>query len=59
MKFFQNIKNSSSIVGELLSFVWKRRTWMIPLIVILLLCGIAIAVLAAVAPVAPFIYTLF
>mgnify|MGYP001205200190 CR=1 FL=1 len=58
MSFLKSIQNTFSIVGELLGFVWKRRWWMIPLILVLLLVGALIA-LASAASVFPFIYTLF
>jgi uncharacterized membrane protein YqhA len=58
MKLLQNAKNNMSTAGELLGFIWKRRWWMIPLILVLLLVGVLIA-LASVASVFPFIYTLF
>ena len=58
MKFFSNLKNSFSVAGELLGFIWKRRWWMLPLILVLLIVGGLIA-LASAASVFPFIYTLF
>lgn len=58
MSFIKSVQNTFGTVGELLGFVWKRRWWMIPLILVLLLVGVLIA-LASVASVFPFIYTLF
>lgn len=58
MSVTKTIKNTFSTVGELLGFVWKRRWWMVPLILVLLVVGALIA-LASVASVFPFIYTLF
>ncbi len=58
MAFFKSIKTNLGIVGELLGFIWTRRWWMIPLILVLLIVGVFIA-LASVASVFPFIYTLF
>jgi hypothetical protein len=47
------------IVGELLSFLWKRRLWwIIPLILMLLLLT-GVLVLAEGSAIAPFIYSLF
>jgi hypothetical protein len=46
-------------VGELLSFLWRRkRFFLIPFVVVLLLVGVLILV-GEVTGVAPFIYTLF
>jgi hypothetical protein len=48
-----------SIVGELMSFLWKAKLWwMIPLVLILLLFG-GLILLAQTSAIAPFIYTLF
>jgi hypothetical protein len=58
MKFLDNLKTRASTAGELLSFVWQRRVWMIPLILALLVVG-ALVALASAAAVFPFIYTLF
>jgi uncharacterized membrane protein YqhA len=58
MSLFKSIGNTLGIAGELLGFIWKRRWWMIPLILVLLLVGALIA-LASAASVFPFIYTLF
>ena len=47
------------IFGELLSFLWRRkRWWLIPVVVILVIFGIFIIV-GGIPGVAPFIYTLF
>jgi hypothetical protein len=47
------------IMGELLQFLWVRKLWwMTPMVVILLLLGIAI-IFAQSSAIAPFIYTLF
>jgi hypothetical protein len=47
------------ILGELLVFLWKRkRWWMIPMIVALILFALLL-VFAQGSAVAPFIYTLF
>ena len=58
MSFLKSIQNTFSIVGELLGFLWKRRWWLIPLILVLLIVGAIIAI-ASNPVVAPFIYTLF
>ena len=47
------------IVGELLSFLWKRKLWwLIPMIVVIVLFAVLLVV-AEGSAVAPFIYTLF
>ena len=46
-------------LGELLRFFWRRKLWwMIPMVLALLLVGVAILTSQGSA-VAPFIYTLF
>lgn len=47
------------IVGELFSFLWKRKLWwLIPMIVVIVLFAVLLIV-AEGSAVAPFIYTLF
>jgi hypothetical protein len=47
------------IVGEMMSFLWRRKLWwLIPLVVVLLLFGLLL-VFAQASGIAPFIYTLF
>jgi hypothetical protein len=47
------------IVGELLSFLWKRKLWwLLPMILAIVVLGLLL-VFAQASPVAPFIYTLF
>jgi len=47
------------IVGELFSFLWKRKLWwLMPMLVVIVLFALLL-VLAQASPVAPFIYTLF
>jgi len=47
------------IVGELFGFIWtKRKWWLAPIILFLLLLGVLI-VFSESSAVAPFIYTLF
>jgi len=59
MKTLRNVSGGAGIVGELLSFLWRRkRFWLIPFVVMLLLVGVLILV-GEVTGVAPFIYTLF
>lgn len=59
MKVLQKTINKLGILGELLSFLWKRKLWwLIPMIVILFLFGLLL-VFTQSSAVAPFIYTLF
>jgi hypothetical protein len=59
MKTLRNVAGGAGTVGELLSFLWRRkRFWLIPFVVMLLLVGVLILV-GEVTGVAPFIYTLF
>lgn len=59
MKTLRNVSGGAGIVGELFSFLWRRkRFWLIPFVVVLLLVGVLILV-GEVTGVAPFIYTLF
>jgi uncharacterized protein involved in exopolysaccharide biosynthesis len=46
------------LIGELFSFFWHRRWWIVPVLAALFLFG-ALIVLAQSSAVAPFIYTLF
>ena len=47
------------IVGELFSFLWKRKLWwLMPMFVVIVLFAILL-IFAQGSPVAPFIYTLF
>ena len=47
------------IVGELLSFLWRRKLWwLIPMIIVIGLFAVMLIV-AEGSAVAPFIYTLF
>ncbi len=59
MKRRERLLQRLGIVGELLSFLWKRRLWwIIPLILMLLLLT-GVLVLAEGSAIAPFIYSLF
>jgi hypothetical protein len=47
------------IVGELFSFLWKRKLWwLMPMFIVIVLFAILL-IFAQGSPVAPFIYTLF
>jgi hypothetical protein len=58
VKIIYQIVAHLSTASELLGFVWQRRLWLLPLVLVLLVVGFLIA-LASAAAVAPFIYTLF
>jgi len=58
-KFFQGMLTNMGVVGEVLSFLWKRKLWwLIPMVAALLVFGLLL-VFATTSGVAPFIYTLF
>jgi hypothetical protein len=58
-KFFQGMLTNMGVVGEVLSFLWKRKLWwLIPMVTALLIFGLLL-VFATTSGVAPFIYTLF
>ena len=53
------IKGIGASLKDLFSFLWKRKQWwLIPVIVLLLLCSVLI-VLGSASGVGPLIYTLF
>jgi hypothetical protein len=59
MAILRGARQKLGIVGELLTFLWKKKLWwMIPMLVVLLLMGLLVA-LSLTTPVAPFVYTLF
>jgi len=58
VKVLRQIAAHLSTAGELLGFVWQRRLWLFPLVLVLLVVGLLIA-LASASAIAPFIYTLF
>jgi len=58
-KTIKQASSTAGILGELFTFLWKRkRWWLTPIILVLLLVGFLIF-LAESTAVAPFIYTLF
>jgi len=57
--FFRGMSTNLGVVGEILTFLWKRKLWwLIPMVVILLILGLLL-VFANASGIAPFIYTLF
>ncbi|KKU10006.1 MAG: hypothetical protein UX13_C0023G0006 [Candidatus Woesebacteria bacterium GW2011_GWB1_45_5] len=48
-----------SVIGELFSFLWKKKLWwLIPMILVILVVGILIVFVAS-SPLAPIVYPLF
>ncbi|MBZ0297610.1 MAG: DUF5989 family protein [Anaerolineae bacterium] len=48
------------VLGELLSFLWRRKLyWLIPMILTLLVFAVLIVIGTTAGGAAPFIYTLF
>lgn len=59
MQFFRDMKSRILIAGELLSFLWGRKLWvLIPFVSVILLLGL-ITIIGTTSGVGPFIYTLF
>jgi len=57
--FFRSMTSNVSVVGELLTFLWRQKLWwMIPMVALLLVFGLLL-ILASSSGVGPFIYTLF
>lgn len=57
--FFRSMTSNVGIVGELLTFLWKRKLWwLIPMVAVLMLFGLLL-IFASASGVGPFIYTLF
>jgi hypothetical protein len=57
--FLNRLKLNSGVVGELFSFLWRRKLWwIIPIITIMLIFGFLIA-LGTATGLGPLIYTLF
>lgn len=57
--FIRSMMSNLGVVGELLSFLWKRKLWwLIPMVSVLLLFGLLL-IFASASGIGPFIYTLF
>jgi len=57
--FIRSMTSNVGVVGELLTFLWKRKLWwLIPMVAVLLLFGLLL-IFASASGVGPFIYTLF
>jgi len=58
-KLGKGMATNTSVVGEVMEFLWARKLWwMIPMVSVLLLFGLLL-IFASASGVAPFIYTLF
>jgi hypothetical protein len=59
MKILKGIASRFRVVGEVFSFLWKRKLWwLMPMVFVLVLFGL-LMVFAQASGIAPFIYTLF
>jgi len=53
------LRGIAGTVGELFTFLWRRKSWWLgPVVVLLLILGVLI-VLGTAAGIGPFVYTLF
>jgi len=59
MRFFDELVNRTSIIGELFAFFWSNKWWWLtPMLLVLFVFG-GLIVFAQSSAIAPFIYTLF
>ena len=59
MKAAKNLMSGGGTAAELLQFLWaRRRWWLIPFVITLLLVG-TLVIVGQITGIAPFIYTLF
>lgn len=58
MKLIGRAARNIGVAGELFSFFWTKRWWLVPVLVSLFLL-IGLIALAQSSAIAPFIYTLF
>ena len=57
--FLRSMSSNFGVVGELLSFLWRRKLWwLIPMVVVLLTFSLLL-VFASSSGIGHFIYTLF
>jgi len=57
--FIRSMTSNFGVVGELLTFLWKRKLWwLIPMVAVLLVFGLLL-IFASASGVGPFIYSLF
>lgn len=59
MHVLDAIASRLGTVGEILTFLWRRKLWWLMPMVILLVVFSALLLLAQTTGIAPFIYTLF
>lgn len=53
------MKEKALTVGELFSFLWKRKLWwLIPMVIVILTIGILVVFVGS-SPLAPIVYPLF
>jgi hypothetical protein len=57
-RFIRNAARNFGVDGELISFCWSKRWWLVPVVVTLFLL-VALIALAQSSAIAPFIYTVF
>jgi len=58
-KFFRSMGSNLGVVGELLTFLWQQKMYiLIPMVAVLLIFGL-ILIFGSASGIAPFIYTLF
>ncbi len=59
MKILKSIGSRLGVVGEMFTYLWKRKLWwLMPMVFILVVFGL-LMVFAQASGIAPFIYTLF
>jgi uncharacterized membrane protein len=59
ISFFRGMAANLGVLGELLRLLWRQRLWwLIPMVTILLVFGLAL-IFATATGLGPFIYTLF
>lgn len=57
--FIQSMATNFEIVGEIISFLWERKLWLLIPMVITLLVFALLLIFGTTSGIAPFIYTLF
>jgi uncharacterized protein DUF5989 len=59
VRFFRNTFSRVGIAGALVSYFWRRKTWwMVPLVVVLLVLGVLV-IFGQSSAISAFIYTIF
>ncbi len=57
--FIRSMVSNLGVVGELLVFLWQRKSWWLIPMVLVLLAFALLLVFASASGIGPFIYTLF